>query len=448
MDRAAHTTTSFATWYRAELRPALHRASPAIVEHFEKGMTKDGPSLALPVLVLGVAGVGKSTLLNTLLSDRLPLLPQGGVGSFTSAPVRVVFSSEPYLAIRRGNTRSFCTTLLTALTSASPATRVVQQARVLVCGSQFEAESADYLTRALRAAMTGRVVDDLRPRDRERLTALVEILTNDHQGWIVIDAGARLPELRRDLELNAAGFLSPLVAEIELGWNASFLASGVQLVDLPGLGVAHDIHQQQSQDLFSQAVASLVVVDRSGITEVCARALLPLLRNLQESSDESWGQLVVAVTHLDQIARDQRASEPRDQRASWQSHFDQLGTAAQGLIHGQLAQQFARVGLGGSSQRSTRARFASSVRVMPVAPLEHRRLHVRDPDDPAVCTDEVGAGITRLRQVIHSLGATWIERLILGLSELTETNRRVQTIVGPALREMAHLLANGTFTSW
>ncbi|MGN6110781.1 MAG: GTPase domain-containing protein, partial [Kofleriaceae bacterium] len=251
-----------------------------------------------------------------------------------------------------------------------------------------------------------------------------------------------------DLEHHAAGFLSPLVSEIEVGWSAPFLASGIQLVDLPGLGVAYDIQQQRTQDLLSRAQACLVVVDRSGITEACAHALLPLLRHLQESPDANWGQLVVAVTQLDQIARDQRAAEPREQRAPWQSHFDQLGMAARSLVHGQLAQQLAGLGLRGGSQRSRRGRIAASVRVMPVAPLEHRRLHLRDPDEPSLCSDESGPGIRRLRQVIHSLGAAWIERLTQDLSKLAETNRRVQTIVGPALREMARLLANGTFTSW
>ncbi|MGN6110057.1 MAG: hypothetical protein ACTHU0_33435, partial [Kofleriaceae bacterium] len=193
MERVAYTTTSFAAWYRAALRPALHRASPAIIEVFERGMTKDGPSLALPMLVLGVAGVGKSTLLNTLLSDRLPLLPQGGVGSYTAAPVRVVFSAEPYLAIRRRDTRGVCAALLTSLTSASPPSREVQEARVLVCGNQFASESADYLASVLRAAMTGRLADNARPQDRGRLTVLADVLTHEQRGWIVVDAGSRLP---------------------------------------------------------------------------------------------------------------------------------------------------------------------------------------------------------------------------------------------------------------
>jgi len=199
VDRSVETSpTTFAAWYRATLRPQLLKAAPEVIELFEHGHTKDGPCLALPMFVLGVAGVGKSTLLNALLSDWMPLLPQGGVGSFTSAPVRVVFSSEPYLAIQRHPTKAI-TAILRSLTSDPPTPRAVQESRLLVQGHQFASGDPAYLAKSLRAAMDGRVRDDAQPTDRGRLSVLADILTHDNCNWTILDAGTQLPELRHEL---------------------------------------------------------------------------------------------------------------------------------------------------------------------------------------------------------------------------------------------------------
>jgi hypothetical protein len=40
-----------------------------------------------------------------------------------------------------------------------------------------------------------------------------------------------------DLKAHAAGFLSPLIEEIHVGWPSDVLKAGVTLVDLPGAGL-------------------------------------------------------------------------------------------------------------------------------------------------------------------------------------------------------------------
>jgi hypothetical protein len=50
-----------------------------------------------------------------------------------------------------------------------------------------------------------------------------------------------------DLKDHAAGFLAPLVEEIQVGWPSELLRSGITLVDLPGVGIASDSYRQITQ---------------------------------------------------------------------------------------------------------------------------------------------------------------------------------------------------------
>ncbi|MCE9575772.1 MAG: hypothetical protein K8W52_21660 [Deltaproteobacteria bacterium] len=425
--------------YRDVLRNAIAAAAPDELARLELSSTKDGPSLDLPLYTLGVAGVGKSTLLNTMLSDWMPLLPQGGLGSFTACPIRVVYASEPYLAIRRTPCDAVAE-LVGSLSHPQPIARALQQARLLVQGSQFGAAPARYLVEVLRDAMAGRISPSTLTQDRGRVSLLVSILTEDRRDWMVVRAGTHLPELRHELEHNAAGFLSPLVTDIELGWAAPCLATGVQLVDLPGLGVAHDLQQAQSTRHLADARACLVVVDRSGLTEVIASALRPLLMRLIGGPDTEWSHLFVAVTQLDQIARELRASTPKEARRSWQAYFDDLGTSARALLRGQFTQTLATVGLGGEDQRARREGSARLLRVRHVAPLEHRRRFHNDPTDPPVATDLAGPGITALREHIADIGTAWTQRVRGELHQLVRGHAGVRARLGHNLGPVERIL--------
>src|SRR5689334_10052308 len=49
----------------------------------------------LPVCFLGQAGVGKSTLVNSLVAGCETILPQGGVGPLTAQATSVSYASRP-----------------------------------------------------------------------------------------------------------------------------------------------------------------------------------------------------------------------------------------------------------------------------------------------------------------------------------------------------------------
>ena len=67
---------------------------------------------------------------------------------------------------------------------------------------------------------------------------------------------------------HAAGFLSPLIERIEVGWPSDLLKSGVVLVDLPGFGIAQDSYRDVTKSYVrDKARAVIVTVDRAGPTE-------------------------------------------------------------------------------------------------------------------------------------------------------------------------------------
>jgi hypothetical protein len=88
-------------WYTKRARPFLEqhaqRDVTAIdqqalrVEHLTKTSDEE-----VAVCFLGNAGVGKSTLLNALVSERYDILPHGGVGPLTAQATVVRYAAAPY----------------------------------------------------------------------------------------------------------------------------------------------------------------------------------------------------------------------------------------------------------------------------------------------------------------------------------------------------------------
>jgi hypothetical protein len=86
---------------------------------------------------------------------------------------------------------------------------------------------------------------------------------------------------------HAAGFLSPLIERIEVGWPSELLRSGVVLVDLPGVGIAQDSYRDVTKSYVrDKARAVIVTVDRAGPTE----STMELLR-----TSGYWQRLVGAA---------------------------------------------------------------------------------------------------------------------------------------------------------
>ena len=114
---------------------------------------------------------------------------------------------------------------------------------------------------------------------------------------------------QEDMTAHAAGFLSPLIERIEVGWPSELLRSGVVLVDLPGVGIAQDSYRDVTKSYVrDKARAVIVTVDRAGPTE----STMELLRTsgywqrLVGAADDPASDactMLIAVTRVDDVTQ-------------------------------------------------------------------------------------------------------------------------------------------------
>lgn len=160
--------------------------------------------------VLGLAGVGKSSLLNALLMPELQLLPAGGVGPLTARVVRLVHRDE------------------------------------LMFRVSYELAAGELPSSIPPSVQRG--------------------------GWL--RRAEQPAVFHRLLRAHVAADLAPLCREIEVGCPAELLAQGVELVDLPGLGAYADPRVAVTLEKLRTLRGVVLVVDRAGLPEVVLNALV------------------------------------------------------------------------------------------------------------------------------------------------------------------------------
>ena len=87
-------------WYVDHIRPFLVREEPGRLAEFDADLGRlrevvKGLETELAVCLLGVAGVGKSTLINAIVAGHEMILPSGGIGSLTAQALTVGRGDEP-----------------------------------------------------------------------------------------------------------------------------------------------------------------------------------------------------------------------------------------------------------------------------------------------------------------------------------------------------------------
>jgi hypothetical protein len=94
-------------WFRSLVRPIFEKTEPAPALQELEILASQVEALGqnegrlFPICLLGQAGVGKSTLINTLIADTDIVVPSGGgTGPLTANALRVIYGDKPAFVVR------------------------------------------------------------------------------------------------------------------------------------------------------------------------------------------------------------------------------------------------------------------------------------------------------------------------------------------------------------
>jgi hypothetical protein len=216
-------------------------AIPGELARLEEDLARSRP---IPIALVGLTGVGKSTLLNALLEEEF--LPVGVIGSQTAAFVTISFAPQWEVTCE--------------YIEESELLQVFEEAGAEVddrneTGSPEARERAEKKVRALLA-----LKDDAPLPDRGTLrsgppTPLREIVAS-RQRRFVADA-----DWKEELNLHAKGRYWPITKTIDVRGPFEMLQSGVVISDLPGAGDLNRARAHQAAAAIKDAGQVLIAAD-------------------------------------------------------------------------------------------------------------------------------------------------------------------------------------------
>jgi GTPase SAR1 family protein len=118
----------FVKWYEETARPFLLKTAEEKVADFDRDNARLSKAVKsfdveLAVCFLGSSGVGKSTLINSLLGGEQAVVPSGGVGPLTAQAVVVRHQETPGIEVEYHKT---VTLRRTGLTSCNASIRLTE----------------------------------------------------------------------------------------------------------------------------------------------------------------------------------------------------------------------------------------------------------------------------------------------------------------------------------
>ncbi len=465
-------------WYTRRARPFLeqHAAQDlAAIDHQAHRVDHLAKTAGEEVAVcfLGQAGVGKSTLLNALVSDRYNILPHGGVGPLTAQATLVRFADAPYFranyfprrvlnmvlfALERVHERALKIAptgsdeigkelddedrreVEAALPALDEEGRVEgprdkidayqHQVRLMIQGRQEGEVDLAYLLDAVRAVLglPARWGRSPTPDDMGRISRLRECIQLARGDGIHHERRSTAGDMRdllRELRDHASGFLAPLIQRLEVGWDSDLLRDGLVLVDLPGVGVANDEYRRVTAEWIRvRARAIALVVDRAGVTEASAELLrstgflnrLILEGNAPDADPVSLAAIMVKVDQSADSAWQDEADFDEAAARSWADHFGEVRVRAVALMRAQMRQELDKLAAAGhEALRSDRAAVLAAVletmQAHAVSAPQFRAFNAQRKDAPPRVASIEESGIPALRAALHELASAHSGRL-------------------------------------
>lgn len=299
-------------------------------------------------------------------------------------------------------------------------------AHLLVKGNQDGETSVAYLLDRMletlgRQPLYGTSLD---PADGPRIEKIREALEIAKNGQIgVYRQTSGVHEFRRALGSHAAGFLAPLIKQLTVYWDSAILKGGVQLVDLPGIGIAGDVYRDVTQTwIRERANVVVLTVDRSGITESAAELLrsTEFLNRLLWSVDDPRGNpvLLIAVVQIDNVA-DEYFQQDRSRRRF--EYFADVCAQFPERLRQQLREQLDAVWVGSNDGSAEKTKVIQNVlqtcQVHPVSAVQYRRVLANDEEDPAFIKSETQSNIPQLAEALMTLARNREAERLRGLQE-------------------------------
>jgi hypothetical protein len=354
----------------------------------------------LEIGVVGLSGVGKSSLLNALIAPACELLPSGGVGPLTGVPVRIFHAPVATLRVKYLG-RGWLLEALAKLDRA-PSTLVsdeIGRLSLICTGNQYAVRDPRWLGQAVRYALQPDTAapPDGAQRAREALRCVHDLLQREGtvREW---ESDRADGAFFRRVHEHISGASAALCERVELGWPSAMLEAGAIFVDLPGLGMVSDAYSHHTSAWVERARAVVLLVDRAGIAEsmvTCLRRHGFLKRVIAGEAD-----LVGVVTKLDQITDDVRRRDGSAQ--SWSRCFRAVAVQAEAELSSQidgLLRHELGSSLGGRAGAAVRAR----IRVFAVSSREHQRVVHRDPEDRPRLHIAESSGVPAVRRALAAL---------------------------------------------
>jgi len=465
-------------WFETSARPFLarhasDRLGPIVSDCARLEKLLDSPD-KITVCFLGNSGIGKSTLLNALAAGAEQILPAGGIGPLTAQATEVHYSEIPNFKVvyhqkrhlwrvassleqrllhqQRAEKKAkgsvdevsdtdFVSDLVENLddedrieilastsgvesdeAQSDPLADNIKQAKQIVTGNQFSECSLPYLVDALRLACENKQAwgQSINEADMARVERIRRIFLHPNERTYFCEQTESSAKFKEDLKTHAAGFLSPLIERIDVGWPSDVLQAGVVLVDLPGVGIAEDSYRDVTKHYVREkARAVIVVVDRAGPTESTVNLLRDsgYWQRLVGASDDPSSDpcsMLMVVTKADDVAAEEwRNAVVPEGQAKPKKHevFTRLVEEFKPRMRAQISEQLLKIVDSENDSVSVardqaRDSILGSLEVHPVSAPELRKILLDDEDDRPFLKTVEQSGIPNLRNSLVELSRT------------------------------------------